>query len=147
MGENSPDILHNTVLYLLGINLALRAGDNHYDLRCDHCGRKSHLSFENNKNGVNFFWGEDTVTKTNDGGLNDMQKERKIMGVPQQRSKSGFCKTSCQVLFPQNTTKGNLYLRSLDKPTVKRCYGDQVVGQTKLRSAVNDMHAFCCRYQ
>ena len=33
LGEASPDQLRDTVLFLLGINLGLRAGDEHYDLR------------------------------------------------------------------------------------------------------------------
>ena len=32
LGEDTLDKLHDTVLFLLGINLALRAGDEHYDL-------------------------------------------------------------------------------------------------------------------
>ena len=34
LGEDTPDRLRNTVLFLLGINLALRAGDEHHALRC-----------------------------------------------------------------------------------------------------------------
>ena len=30
LGEDSPDKLCSTVLYLLGVNCALRAGDKHY---------------------------------------------------------------------------------------------------------------------
>ena len=42
LGEDTPDKLHNTVLFLLGINVGLRAGDEHYDLRRDTmCGPES----------------------------------------------------------------------------------------------------------
>ena len=33
LGEDTPDKLRDTVLYLLGVNCALRAGDEHYNLR------------------------------------------------------------------------------------------------------------------
>ena len=33
LGEDSPDKLRNTVLYFIGVNCALRAGDKHYCLR------------------------------------------------------------------------------------------------------------------
>ena len=33
LGEDTPEKLHDTVLFLLGINLALRVGDEHYDLQ------------------------------------------------------------------------------------------------------------------
>ena len=32
LGEDTPDKLRDTVLFVLGINLALRAGDEHHDL-------------------------------------------------------------------------------------------------------------------
>ena len=35
LGEDASDKLRNTVLHLLGVNLGLRAGDEHYDLRHD----------------------------------------------------------------------------------------------------------------
>ena len=35
LGEHNPEILRNTVLFLIGIHCSLRAGDEHYDLRRD----------------------------------------------------------------------------------------------------------------
>ena len=32
LGEHTPDILRDTVLYLLGVNVTLHAGDEHYNL-------------------------------------------------------------------------------------------------------------------
>ena len=34
LGEENPEKLRNTVLYFLSVNCALRAGDEHYRLRC-----------------------------------------------------------------------------------------------------------------
>ena len=73
LGEDTPDKLRNTVLFLLGLNLALRAGDEHYDLRrnCEH--RPSQLQFKRNDKGVRcLVYTEDSITKTNDGGLKSM---------------------------------------------------------------------------
>ena len=33
LSEENPDQLHSTVLFLLGLNLGLRGGDEHYALR------------------------------------------------------------------------------------------------------------------
>ena len=33
LGEHEPEILRDTVLFLVGINCGLRAGDEHHDLR------------------------------------------------------------------------------------------------------------------
>ena len=41
LGEETPDKLHSTVLFLIGINCGMQAGDEHYDLRWDGPNKKS----------------------------------------------------------------------------------------------------------
>ena len=48
LGEDTPDKLRNTVLFLIGLNIGLRAGDEHYDLRRDIPGKPSQLQFRRN---------------------------------------------------------------------------------------------------
>ena len=68
--ENSPSQLRDTVLFLLGINYAFRAGDEHYNLQRTHNGRPSQFTFEKNSKGQEMLvFREDTVTKTYSGGL------------------------------------------------------------------------------
>ena len=50
LGEDTGEKLRDTVLFLLGINLALHAGDEHYDLRRDCPEKNSQLSFERDHN-------------------------------------------------------------------------------------------------
>ena len=45
LGEHTPDLLRDMVLFLLGIHCGLRAGDKHYDLLPDVEGKPSQLSF------------------------------------------------------------------------------------------------------
>ena len=74
-GGDTPDKLRSTVLYILGVNCALRAGDEHYALRRPGGCTPSQLSFECNGLGVRcLVYKEDTVTKTNRGGIRDMKK-------------------------------------------------------------------------
>ena len=47
-----PDKLRSTVLFILGVNCALRAGDEHYTLRCPGGCIPSQLSFEKNSIGT-----------------------------------------------------------------------------------------------
>ena len=117
LGEDFPDTLHNTVLYLLGVNLALRAGDEHYCLRRDVPGQDSQLSFRRNSKGVHcLVYEEDTVTKCNDGGLKQMRKQHKIVWVHPSENI-----TKCPVrlvdkyigLCPRYYKKANFYLQSL----------------------------------
>ena len=69
LGEDTPEKLGDTVLFLLGINLGLRAVHEHYDLRRDAPGKPSQLSFERSEKGQRCLvvCREDTVTKTNSG--------------------------------------------------------------------------------
>ena len=81
LGEHNPEILRNTVLFLIGIHCSLRAGDEHYDLRRD-TKKPGQFSFERNEKGQRcIVYHEDTVTKTNDGGLGSMRKDRKIVWI------------------------------------------------------------------
>ena len=144
LGEHNPDILRNTVLFLIGINVLLRAVEEHHQLRRPMLDQKSQLNFEHNSKGVRcLVYREDSVTKTHDGGLNDMRKDRKIVWVyPSENT------VRCPVrlvekyisLCPQNyMKKSNFYLKSLVKPTPKQWYGCQVVGVNTIAKVVKDM--------
>lgn len=82
LGDQSPDQLRHTVLFLLGINCTLRAGDEHYQLRRETPLKKSQIQFEVSELGERcFIYYEDTGTKSNDGGLKHMRYDRKIVWV------------------------------------------------------------------
>ena len=143
LGEDSPDKLRNTVLYLLGVNLALRAGDEHYALRHPGGCTPSQFSFEVNDQGVRcLVYREDCVTKTNRGGLKDMKKERKIVWV-----KPNVNWQQCPVrliekyfnLLPKGGAKPNLYLQSLKKVKPFCWYSVMPVGINKIRGVVSSI--------
>ena len=80
LGEASPTQLRETVIFLLGIYTGLRAGDEHYNLHQDSEQLGSQLSFKRNDSGLRcLIYTEDCMTKANDGGLNIMHKDRKIV--------------------------------------------------------------------
>ena len=143
LGEDTPDKLRSTVLYLLGVNCALRAGDEHYALRRPGECMESQLSFEVNSVGVRcLVYREDTITKTNKGGLKDMQKERKIVWI-----KPSSNVNRCPVrlvekyikLLPRTGTKPNLYLHSLKHPKPTIWYCETPLWINKVRSVVATM--------
>ena len=130
LGEQMPDQLRNTVLFLIGMNVGLRPCDEHYDLRRDAPNLPSQLQFKRNSKGVRcLVYQEDSNTKTNDGGLAHMHKECKTVWV--YPSKNSEC---CPVriidkymsLLPaikSTTKKFNFYLRSLEKYNPAQWYG------------------------
>ena len=143
LGEDTPDKLRDTVLYILGVNLALRAGDEHYNL-CHPGGCVlSQLSFEMNEFGQKcLVYHEDNVTKTNRGGLKDMKKERKVVWV-----KPNTVMNRCPAhlvekyinLLPKTGVKPNLYLQSLKKPKPNCWYSTMPMGVNKVRKVVSNM--------
>ena len=82
LGEDTPDRLRDTVLFLVGTHCTLRASDEHYYLRHTTPSEPSQLSFEMNGKGVKcLVYREDTISKTHDGGLKDMHLDRKEVWV------------------------------------------------------------------
>ena len=143
LGEDSPDKLRSTVLYLLGVNCALQAGDEHYALRRPGGCTSSQLSFESNSLGVKcLVYKEDTVTKTNRGGLHDMKKERKIVWIKPNSDPTRWPIRIVQKyinLLPVGGSRPNLYLHSLKKPKPYVWYGESPLGINKVRSVVKEM--------
>ena len=73
LGDDTPDKLRCTVLFLLRLHVGLMVGDEHYDLQHDMANLPSQIQFEHNKKGVRcLVYREYSTTKTNDGGLSHM---------------------------------------------------------------------------
>ena len=150
LGEDTAQKLRDTVLFLLGINLALRAGDEHYDLRRDTVGKPSQISFERDPSSGKrcLVYREDTVTKTNDGGLSNLKKEHKVVWVfPSSNINRCLVRLVDKYvsLLPEvgKTKKANFYLRALDKPNPAQWYADQLVGRNSLTKVVKNMLKNC----
>ena len=140
LGEDNPDQLRNTVLFLLGVNMYLRAVEDHYNLCRSMPGNPSQISFEmNDKGKLCMVYREHAVTKTHDGGLCDMRAERKIVWVyPSENPKKCPVRLTQKYLSlcPDYIKKSNFYLRSLEKPTPKQWYAEQVVGSQTLSKVI-----------
>ena len=144
LGEETPDKLRSTVLFLTGLNVGLRVGDKQYNLHRDGV-ILSQLQFKRNDQGVRcLVYTEDSVTKTNDGGLNSMHKERKIVWVyPSQnvvRCPVRIIDKYISLLPPvRDGRKPNFYLQSLNKFTPAQWYGEQVVGLNTLKTIMGEL--------
>ncbi len=80
LGEDDPDTLRNTVLYLLGISFALHGGEEQRNLR--HPRFNSQLSVKTDVQGDKYLlYQEDQTSKTNQGGLNSCRNEPKVTKV------------------------------------------------------------------
>ena len=143
LDEDTPDKLCNTVLFLLGINLALHGVEEHYLLRRDVPAWDSQLSFErDDSNKRCLVYREDTCTKSNDGGITSMRKDRKIVWIyPSENIER------CPVwlvdkylsLCPPYYRKENFYLQSKQKVNPVQWYAEQVVGSQTLSKVVKKL--------
>ena len=104
------------------------------------------MSFERSESGKRcLVYREDTITKTNDGGLRSLKKDRKIVWVYPSDNV-----TRCPVrivdkymsLVPTVTPKNgksNFYLQSLDRTSPAQWYSVQPVGKHTLAKTVSRM--------
>ena len=78
LGEDNREKLLETVLFLIGINFALRGGDEHKCLRRPGCD--SQISVEVDSDGVDcLVFRDDPYSKTNQGGLTTPLKDPKVV--------------------------------------------------------------------
>ena len=144
LGENTPEKLRNTVLFLLGINVMLRAVEEHYYLRHDVPGQPSQLSFKTSKSGDRcLFYQKDCVAKTHDSGLNDVRRERKEVWVFPNKTDKSCCPVRLVqkylALCPKYYKKSNVYLKSLPSTRPSQWYCEQVVGQNTLGKTIANL--------
>ncbi len=80
LGEDSPDKLRNTVMFLIGISCALRGGDEHRCLRCPP--HDPQIVMKKDLDGMPYLiYTEDDKSKTFQGGINSCPKKRKVMPI------------------------------------------------------------------
>ncbi len=80
LGEQNPDQLRHTVLYLIGLSFALRGGDEHRHLRCP--GFNPQINVMTDEKGVKYLsYTEDLKSKTNQGGLASWKHKPKSVNV------------------------------------------------------------------
>ena len=65
LGSDTPELLRNTILFGFGNCFALRAGQEHRNLRM----KNSHLSLHTDESGAEYLQHVEDVSKSNNGGL------------------------------------------------------------------------------
>ena len=78
LGKDNPDKLCSTILFLININVMLHAVDEHYNLQRDMPFKDSQIQVRYSDCGKKcLLYREDCITKTHDGGLANMNHDRK----------------------------------------------------------------------
>ena len=138
LGKTNPQQLLDTVVFLLGMSCALRAGKEHRAL-CS-MGFNSQISWHMDRDGNRYFtYREDIGLKTNKGGLKHRKVFPKVVNVypiadssrcPVRILYCYFCK------LPINRTCSALYLHPRSNFNGDKWYTYQPVGVNKLQSVV-----------
>ncbi len=135
LGEDRPRQLSDTILYLLGINLALRGGEEHRNLR--RPGFNSQLRIGRDSDGVCcLIFREDMKSKTNQGGLDCRKFQPRTIYI-NENNNSARCPVRLfqkyVSLLPPDGVRPDFYLHPLGKPTMTQWYADHPIGINTLR--------------
>ncbi len=144
LGEDTPEKLQNTVMYLLGLSCALRGGQEHRNLRCP--GHDCQFSVcSDSATGQRYLqYVEDEKKKTNQGGIQGKKSERKVVKIwgnpdPARDVVRLFLKYTS--LLPVQGKSEALYKYPLSnkKLTGKTWYTDKPVGVNSLKKIVSTL--------
>ena len=141
LGSENPQQLLETVVYLVGLNCALRAGKEHRVLRS--IPFDSQFTFLNDRNGKLYFsYVEDFGLKSNKGGLKHRKVEPKVVDVYQNCNIEPCPVWILQkylMMLPSHRNCKRLYLQPRKKYTVHSWFIDAPVCENKLRSFVKTL--------
>ena len=136
LGDHNPQVLLDTLVYLTGLNFALRSGEEHRRLR----HKPSQINVINPEGEAPYIAYTEDIPKTNQGGL----KSRKIIPKSVIHHANLQNPSRCLVhlfikysqLCPSDRPDGALYLTPLKNPTQERWYGRIPIGHNKLADTV-----------
>lgn len=142
LGSETPTKLLRTLFYAMGLNFALRAGQEHRNLRFG-VENHSQLRLLVDASGKHFLRYKEQVSKTHQGGLNDRNKKPKVVDAYENEENKARCIVELFRKYvshcPSKNRPAALYLRPLTKPTTHVWYACQPVGHHKLTSMVADI--------
>ena len=141
LGDENPQMLLRTVIYMMGLHLALRGGVEHTRLRRPgfNCQIKTDVDEETGKEILVYC--EDPLQKTNQGGLVGSLSSKKVTVFPSSDPKKCPVRLFAKycALLPQGKSCGKLYLRPRPKPTPAVWFCDQPYGKNKVTGTVKEL--------
>ncbi|ESO87370.1 hypothetical protein LOTGIDRAFT_66203, partial [Lottia gigantea] len=136
LGESNPQQLLDTLLFLFGLHFALRAAQEHRNLRF---GMNTQLSVKYDLEGKKYLQYIEDVSKTNQGGL-DHRKVSPKMTRAYENSNLLRCPVRLYekyiALRPKDGTVDAFYLRPKKMPCSDVWYCDSPVGTHTIQSTV-----------
>lgn len=143
LGEDNPKQFSQTLLYLIGMHFALRAGQEHRNLRVG-CNSQFKLKQDDTSSQWYLEYTED-VSKTQQGGLDHKNVKRKVVRAYQNIDNPDRCvvhywKKSLAVRPKDPNCPEDFYLRPLVQPNANGAwFAMQPIGRQKLANTVSDL--------
>ena len=141
LGTHDPFVLMNTVVFLLGMTCALRAGQEHRKLRSIPFRSQFEFLYDDQAR-MCLRYTEDLGHKTNKGGINHRKLEPKVVDVYPLDS---IDRCPVRIIhyymskLPSNRTCSAMYLQPRKKFTSTSWYLNRPVGVNTLRNVVKDV--------
>ena len=136
LGSSSPDTLVKTLIYLFGLNFALRAAQDHRNLRWSP---NPQIELLTDSCGIKFLRYTEDVSKANRGGLKHRKVKGKVVDAYSHPNKAR-CIVSLYEMYvshiPSSRPDYAFYLRPLNKPLGNIWYSSQPLGKHKISETV-----------
>ena len=116
LGSSNGELLRDTLVFVFGMQFALRAGQEHRNLR----RRNSQLSLQVDELGKEYLQYVEDISKTNNGGLAHLRIKRKVVRAYKNLANPERCPVELYKKYvshvPTETSDNAFYLRALSKP-------------------------------
>lgn len=135
LGTDTPQKLLHTLFYSIGLNFALRGGEEHRQLR------PSQLLIVKSSDGKRYLEYTESVSKANQGGLKHKRINKKVVRAYENTEKPERCILRIFEMYMDHRPKGApdaLYLRP-KKPPTKEWYCRVPTGRHTLCSVVRNI--------
>ena len=131
LGEHSPDVLRDTIVFMCGLYFALRGGAELRSLK------RKQICLKTGSTGGNYLLYEEMGSKNNPGGLNTRRVAIKQVPHFQNKSNPGrdFVRLYSKYLSKCPPSE-HVFLQSLKKPSADRWYTSRPVGHNPLGGTV-----------
>ena len=136
LGSDMPELLRNTILFVFGNCFALRARQEHRNLRM----KNSQLSLHTDESGAEYLQYVEDVSKSNNGGLAHLRIKNKVVRAYENVEKPEHCPVKLYNKYishvPSETSDNSFYLQPLPKPKGNIWYYKKAAGREMLGNVV-----------